>query len=131
MKLINGVPIASFSEFSNKLEVGSASFQLVSDFTLDSTSDGINPLTEVVTLVVGSYAVTIRPGLFHQNSEGYYSYEGTIGGEHLELRIVPNTRTSYTLNAEGSGVPITLGKSPGVVLMIGNDMGAGAASLDG
>ena len=97
MKLINGVPIASFSEFSNKLEVGSASFQLVSDFTLDSTSDGINPLTEVVTLVVGSYAVTIRPGLFRQNSEGYYSYEGTIEGEHLELRIVPNTRTSYTL----------------------------------
>ena len=132
---IDGAPIATFSAFSSKLEVSTTStttsFQLVSNFTLGSTSDGINPLTEATVLSVGSYSVIIPARSFHQNGKGYYAYQGTIKGESLQLQIVPGTTSNtYTLKAEGSGAtPVILGNPAWVALRIGNDMGAGATTL--
>jgi hypothetical protein len=128
---INGVPIAIFSAFSNKLEATATSFQLVLNFTLASSSDGINPVTEPTTLRVGSYIVAIPAGSFHMISKGRYVYEGTINGESLQLQIVPDTSNTYTLKVEGSGTTFfNLGNPTLIVLKIGNDIGAGTATLN-
>ena len=66
---INGVPTATFSAFSNKLEATRTSFELLSNFTLGNTSDGINPLTEVTVLQVGSFVVTIPASLFRKRAK--------------------------------------------------------------
>ena len=135
---INGVAVATFSAFSNKLEISShfnrgdkKNFELVSNFTLGSTSDGISPLTEATVLSVGSYHVMIPAGSFHKKSKGYYVYEGTIDNVQLEVQIVPRitTANTYTLKAEGKGVPLTATKPVGVALEIGNDLGFGVPRL--
>jgi hypothetical protein len=125
----------TFSTFKNMLETetgkSGTSFELVSKFTLGSNSDGINPLTEVTVLNVGSYSVTLPAGSFRKNSKGDFVYEGKIGGEQLEIRIVPGGSNSYTLNAEGSGANSIISSRPVPVgLEIGNDMGVGTAMLD-
>jgi len=123
---MNGMPVTTFSAFRNKLETTRIGFELTSHFTLGSGSGGINPPAENVLLAVGSYVVMVPAGSFSKNREGDFVYEGTIGGEHLELRIVPGTANEYTLRAEASGTAtITLGTRPAVELMIGNDMGVG------
>jgi hypothetical protein len=128
---INGVPISTFSAFSNKLEARGTRFELVSKFTLGSKSDGINPLTETTVLKVGSYTVSLSAGSFHQTGHGHYVYEGTIDGEKLELDIVQGTTgNTYTLRAEGRGTPITLGNPASIALKIGNDIGVGTDKLD-
>jgi hypothetical protein len=130
----------AFPSFSNKLETRTfvtstgtvkTSFDLVSNFTLNSTSDGINPPTETTVLDIGSYQITIPTGSFHKNSKGYFVYEGTINGESLELQIVPGKANTYTLKAEGTGTnSISLAVPVHIGLEIGNDVGAGTATLD-
>ena len=89
----------------------------------------MNPLFDNTTLTVGRCSVTIPSNLFHENSRGYYVYEGTINGEHLEVVIVPSitTPSSFTLTAEGSGVSMGLTQNPTLVeLMIGHHTGTQA-----
>ena len=56
--------------------------------------------------------------------------KGDIDGEHLELQIVPKTGNNYTLKAEGSGTSISLGNPTRIALVLGKDIGVGAASSD-
>lgn len=138
LQTIHGVAVATFSAFSNKLEVGSylgttaTSFEFVSKFTLGSASDGIKPLTETLLLKVSSYIVSVPAGSFHKNSYGQYVYGGTINGVRLGVKITPSTTTAntYTLEAEGNGVALTVTKPVRVGLEIGNDIGFGTATLD-
>ena len=128
---VNGQPITQFSTFANKLEITNTSFELVSNFTLDSSkSERLNPLFEDTKLTVGSYSATIPAELWHQNSKGYYVYEGTINGEHLEVQIVPNTPVSFRLKVEGSGLPMSAQSPTFVELMIGHHMGVQAVTPD-
>ena len=107
------------------------SFEINSSFTLGAGSNGINPVTEPVTLQVGNYSVTIPKGSFTQTRKGAYVYEGTIGGVALEVRIAPLSANSYSFKAEGSGANLTGTTNPVTVgLTIGDDSGATTASAE-
>ncbi|MDP9161572.1 MAG: hypothetical protein M3O09_15240 [Acidobacteriota bacterium] len=87
-----------FSSFSSQLIIASGvapGFSLNSIFTLGSQSNGINPLTEPVTLTVGVYNVTIRAGSFTKLSNGLYYYAGTINGVSLRAALVPLGGNNY------------------------------------
>jgi|SRR5579864_1860856 len=124
-----------FSAFSAHLEISGrnrAGFELSARFTLGASSDGINPLTEPVTVQVGTFFMIITPGSFRLNQrDGTFVFEGVINGVNLEIRIKSLGNNAFAFEAEGSGVDLTALTNPvTVALTIGNDQGLTATSLE-
>ncbi len=134
-------PLTPFSAFKANVEFGGTpltNFEINGAFTLGNGSNGINPVTDVVTLQIGGYSVTIPSGSFTQTHGGTYVYAGKMGGVALEVRIAPMTKegsdgpvsvNSYSFQAEGSGANLAGTANPvTVVLTIGDDSGTTTAS---
>ncbi len=122
-------PPVPFSAFSAKLTIFAykPSFALLSDFTLGSTSNGINPLFEDVTLRIGSFTTTIPPGSFTMTGPGDYSFVGVIDTVTLNVLIKLKAGKEYTFQA-AANVNLAKTKSPvPVTLTIGNDTGTTTA----
>jgi len=97
---------------------------LASRFRFDFASNGINPVTENVTLEVGTFSVTIPAGSFQQIPKGRFAFEGTISGVSLQVQIAPVGNNSFTFKAQGADANLTGLTNPvTVVLTIGNDSG--------
>jgi YVTN family beta-propeller protein len=94
-----GVP---FLAFSAQLQIhfgrrpNTDAFTLQSSFTLSSTAPAIDPVTQPVTLQVGTFTTTIPPGSFKKNRNGSFTFVGVGGGEpagsdrahrHAALRV--------------------------------------------
>lgn len=115
-----------FSAFDLRLSIDSTApgFSLRGTFTLGAASDGINPLTEPVTITLGTYSVTIPPSSFKLFKNGTFMFQGTIGGVNLVVQIVPLGGASYQIKANGSPVNLSGLTNPvTVTLVIGNDSG--------
>jgi hypothetical protein len=82
-------------------------------FTLDKNSNGINPVTENVTLLIGTFSVTIPAGTFQQNPNGRFAFQGAINGVSLGVQIVPLGNNIFTFKAEDTGVSLTGLTNPG------------------
>jgi hypothetical protein len=100
-------------------------FEMTAIFTLDPNNNGIAPLTEAVTVQVGTFATTIPAGSFTQK-KGRFTFEGVIDGVKLEavLRslILGN---DYEFKVEGKGADLTGTENPVTVgLTIGDDSGS-------
>jgi len=108
-----------------KLEINAGpppGFDLNESFTLARKSNGINPVTQNLTLKIGTFSVTIPPGSFRLNPYGRFAFQGTINGLSLQVQIVPLGNDIFTLKAEGTGVDLTGLTNPvTVVLTIGSD----------
>jgi hypothetical protein len=107
-------------------------FELQSHFTLSSTaSNGIHPVTEPVTLQIGTFSITIPPGSFkkHEDGEddgedGSFTFHGVIDGVRLKALIKRTGTLRYAFHAEGKGANLTGTKNPvTVMLTIGDDSG--------
>ena len=123
-----GVPFASaFAELEIKAGLP-AGFDLNESFTLGTNSNAINPLTENVTLQIGTFSITIPAASFKQNRDGTFAFEGIINGVSLQVQIVPLGNNFFTFKAQGAGVDLTGLTNPvTVVLTIGNDSGSTSA----
>jgi len=122
-------PLVAFASSFAKLEITASGFQLNESFTLGKKSNGINPVTENVTLQIGTFSVTIPPGSFRQNPNGRFAFQGTINGVSLQVQIVPLGNNMFTFKAEGTGVDLTGLTNPvTVVLTIGIDSGTTTAT---
>ena len=121
-------PLVPFATSFAKLEISSRGFDLNESFTLGRNSNGINPVTENVTLQIGTFSVRIPAGSFKQNPNRRFAFEGGINGVSLETQIVPLGNNMFTFKAEGRGVDLTGLTNPvTVVLTIGNDSGSTSA----
>lgn len=116
-----------FSSFSAKLDTTSGpppGFQLQAFFTQGAGASAIDPVSQGMTLTVGSYTVVISPGSFRQMKKGSWVYEGTIAGVTLNIRISQSGANLYTLQVDASGVDLTALKKPvTVTLALGNNSG--------
>ena len=116
-------PVVPFATSFAKLEISARAFDLNESFTLGPNSNGIDPVTQDVTLKIGTFSVTIPAGSFHQNPNGRFAFEGAINGMSLEAQIVPlgnkssHSRQRAGVNLIGLKNPVT------VVLNIGIDSG--------
>jgi len=131
--VIVSVPIP-FTAFTTKLDltVGPSSsmdsFDLNGTFTLGSGNNGIAPLVENVSLALeggrGAFVTTIPAGSFHAGPHGQFTFEGTIDGVALQIRIAPVSRTQFRFQAEGTGADLSGVENPvTVTLTIGDDSG--------
>jgi YVTN family beta-propeller protein len=116
-------PAIFFSAFSTKLDISSAGFDLKGTFTL-GTGGSINPPTQPLSLQVGTYTVTIPVGSFKAGPKGTFTFEGTIGGVALQIRLAPVKASTYSIQVDASGVNLTgLGNTVAVTLSIGINRG--------
>jgi hypothetical protein len=124
-------PLVPFASSFAKLEITAEGFDLKESFTLARNSNGINPVTENVTLKIGAFSVTIPPGSFKQIPHGRFAFEGVINGVSLEVQIVPLGNNIFTFKAEGTDVDLTGLTNPvTVVLTIGLDSGTTTATAE-
>ena len=98
--------IAQFEAFDAEVEIGEDEFEVEGSFTLGATSDGIYPLTEEVTLEVGTFTTTIPAGSFELDDEEF-EFEGVIDGVELEMKIIPQGGAVFDFKAEGEDVDLT------------------------
>ncbi|MDQ6701883.1 MAG: hypothetical protein M3Z96_01645 [Pseudomonadota bacterium] len=104
-------------------------FELLSSFTLGSASNGINPVTEVVTLQIGTFTTTIPPGSFKEIGQGIFVFHGGIGGVRLEALIAPTGSLRYALVATAQDANLTGTTNPvPVTLTIGDDCGTASVT---
>jgi YVTN family beta-propeller protein len=140
-----GIP---FLAFNAKLEIelerqpNKDSFELESHFTLSSTaSNGIHPLTEAVTLQIGTFSITIPPGSFrrhedggeddHAHEDGSFTFHGVIDGVRLKALIKRTGTLRYAFLAKAKGADLTGTKNPvQVMLTIGDDRGTASVKAD-
>jgi len=118
-----------FSAFTARLTVSSfqPKFTLASNFSLGTTSNGINPASEAVTLKIGTFAVTIPPGSFTLAVPGTYSFLGVISGLTVNAKITHTRGKSYTFDATANANLLKTKNPATVTLTIGNDTGTTTA----
>jgi hypothetical protein len=88
-------------------------FELKEFFTLGTNSNGINPVTENVTLQIGTFSVTISAGSFEQDPNRRFEFEGVINDLSLEVQIVPLGNNIFTFKADGKGCGFDWSHQPG------------------
>ncbi len=77
-------PLVPFASSFAKLEIAKHRFDLKESFTLGANSNGINPVTENVTLEIGTFSVTIPAGSFEQKPNGRFDFKGVINDVKLK-----------------------------------------------
>ena len=90
-------------------------------------SNGIDPLTEPVTLEVGTEEWTIPPGSFHRTRFGGFVFKGPVGAAQLAVTIQPFRGGTIGFAVVGRGAELTGRENPvDVRLIIGDDGGTTA-----
>jgi len=119
-----GATVVSFELFTvDELKIEIDNFKIEGNFTLGSSSNGIDPLTEDVTLEVGSFAVTIPAGSFESGKKGY-EFEGDINAVGVKFEIHTLGEGNYYFEADFEGVDLSGTTFPvDVTLTIGDDSG--------
>jgi uncharacterized repeat protein (TIGR03803 family) len=99
------VPLLTpFASFQADLAISTEppyGYALVGDFTTTAANTAINPATEVVTIEIANYTVTIPPGSFHAIF-GTYVYQGTINGVTNYFLLTPFGKNQYAFAVVGS-----------------------------
>jgi hypothetical protein len=100
-------------------------FQVEGAFTLNSTSNGIDPVTEGVTLDLNQFSITVPPGSFVGDPVNGWEFQGIINGVEMEAQIQPTGPPgSYEFTVEGQQADLTGMQNPvTVTLTIGDESG--------
>src|SRR2546427_769359 len=122
-----------FAAFHARIEIEherhKREFEVKGTFTLGAGSNGINPLTEDVTLEVGAFTATIPAGSFRRHGHGTFKFEGVAGGARLEVKIQARGGNRFEFKAEGKGAQVGTATPVTVRLAIGDDAGSTVARV--
>lgn len=126
-RLHQGLPFASFTP-RIIMKFGPQStddaFEVMSSFTLNANSDGIDPITENVGFQLGAFSITIPSGSFVQDGNRVFRFEGIIDKVKLKVKIMSLGNQQYKFRAEVEGVDLNGTLTPlNTKLTIGNDEG--------
>ncbi len=121
---VTSIPFASFQP---DLAVSTAqpyAYALVAGFTTSAANTAINPATEVVTLAIANYTVTIPAGSFKTIGNAYL-YQGTINGVTISAGLTPLGKNAYAFAVIGSPENLSSATNP---VMVNLTIGANAGS---
>jgi len=106
-------------------------FTLNTAFTLSANNSAIFPRTQPVTLIVGSYTVTVPAASFNLvtsgEKQGSYVFSGTINGVTLSEQISLMGKNRYSFKASATGITPATSNPVSVTLLIG--INSGTASV--
>ena len=123
--------VTPFARLSAEAQIATNQFELQGHFSLGAGSNGINPLSEAVTLQLDSYSVIIPPGSFRRSRRGGYEFEGKIADVRLSFFFKAQSPAAYRFEIEGAGEGVPQLTNPlSVVLTIGDDSGTTTATAD-
>ncbi|MGZ8830485.1 MAG: SBBP repeat-containing protein, partial [Thermoanaerobaculia bacterium] len=108
---------SAFQAFSANVRLKGNGFKLTATFTLGTSSDGINPVTEEVILKIGNTDYVVPPLSFTEDKKGRYKFQTKT----LHIEIATLQGSTFSLKADGKSVPT--GNIATVALSIGNDKG--------
>jgi hypothetical protein len=94
-----------FSRFTAKLEIARKGFAMEGEVTPGAGAKAIDPLTQALSLVVGTYKVTIPAGSFHPTDHGYV-YSGVIDNVHLVVGLESRRSDSWHYHVLARGVDL-------------------------
>ena len=115
----------AFDAFSARAQISDGRLDIFGNFKLGASSSGINPLTETVTLGIGTNSVTLPPGSFQSKGANEYSYRGVVNGAALRVGLTGKPSNSWGLSIVESGYKNSAaGKPLALSLMIGSDEGS-------
>ena len=117
-----------------ELELGQAAdddeFEIEGTFTLGDLSNGIGPLTEGVSLRVGTYSVTI-PATSFELDDSDFKFEGDIDGVTLEIKIEQKGDGAFKFKIEGQNADLNGTENPVEVgLGVGDDGGTASVTAE-
>ncbi len=120
-----------FDAFWAEFEREDDEFEVEGTFTLGAASEGIDPLTEDVTVKIGAYEITIPMGSFSLEDDGEFEFEGTIDGVQVEMEIEleDDGTFEFEIEVEGPDLP-ELAEPLEVTLSIGDDKGTTTAHAE-
>jgi len=121
-------PVSEFTSFVAEADIRKSGYFFVrGSFTLGSGTYGINPLSDTVTLQIGSDAIVLPPGSFKRR-DGAYVFQGTIGSAIVTMHIERRSTDTYEFSAHGTGAnPADTTNPLAIVLTIGGDSGTTTA----
>ena len=120
-----------FAAFWVEFEQEDDEFEVEGTFTLGVGNNGIDPLTEDVTVKIGTYEITIPAGSFRPDDDGEFEFEGTINGLEVEMEIEleDDGTFEFEIEVEGADLP-ELAEPLEVTLVIGDDEGTTTAQAE-
>ena len=123
-------PLVPFASSSAQLGIHKDIFSLSESFTPGENSNGIDPVTEKVTLQIGTFSVTIPAGSFKLNPDQSYSFQGVINGVSTQVSISKSGERLFILDAVFTPLDLSGITNPEtVVLTFGIDSGSTAATV--
>lgn len=124
--------VVPFATFNAELEIEHRDFELEAAFTLGAASNGINPVTEDVTLSIGTFSTTVHAGAFKADKKGKkFTFKGVIDGTRLKIEIHSLGGRRFEIEAKGNGANVRSTRDPvSVSLTIGDDSGTTAVKAD-
>ena len=121
------VPFTPFASFQADLAISTMQpygYALVAGFTTSAANTAINPATEVVTLEIANYTVSIPAGSFQTIGKAYV-YQGTINGVTIYALLTPLGGNNYAFAVLGSPENLSATTNPVTVkLTIGTNAGS-------
>ena len=126
-KITQAIPFASFNPQLAITTRPVHGYAFVATVKLGSGAAPINPVRQGLTLTIGTYTLTIIPGVIVSLKRGVWGFEGKLNGVPLEVGIVQISTNGYLVEVGASGVtlnvttpvPVTLTLDPntGTVLV--------------
>jgi hypothetical protein len=119
-----------FASFAAKAQIelrgtNNDRFAVEALFKLGAGNNGIHPLSESVTIGVGTGHWTIAAGSFRPNGSGGFVFQGFIGATGLGVVIQPLRDGSFGFGATGAHANLSGTANPvPVTLTIGDDAGS-------
>jgi hypothetical protein len=125
----NVTRLAPFSSLSASIQVAAGpppTLAVKGVFTSAAPSSaGIDPAGQPVSFHLPGYSVTIPPGSFKRDAKGNYSFEGTLEGIPLRMRIAPKAGGSFAFTVNVQNIDMTHAINPlRLLLILGDNAGA-------
>ncbi|MGH7815571.1 MAG: hypothetical protein ACREQI_16415 [Candidatus Binataceae bacterium] len=114
-----------FSRLSAVVRTEPHEVRVGAGFTLGKDSKGIDPITQPATIRLDKLLFAVPPNSFRKTDLGWFAYSGTIGGNAVEIEIIPVENNSFILRAEIAGKKFKT-PAPGAIkvqISVGNDVG--------
>jgi len=112
------------AEIEFKDEENKDKFKVKGRVVLDENSDGIDPVTEKVSITVGSVTLAIPAGSFEEKGS-HFEFKGVIGGADVKMKIKQGDFDTFDFDVHAKDVDLSYTSNPtDIFLSVGLDRGS-------